>query len=227
MPGAALTAFLVFIVIAMPLRAWRRWIHQAPPTKDWIHVLETGTLSVVLLSILHYEGVPLASIGLHAVPLPRFAIHVLGGFLIVISPDIVSLLIWYLDPPSIKQAELARFEAIPSGKRAIAFIPLCLISSFWEETCFRGTALYVASQGFYATATGVAVSSAVFGLVHLRQGCLSVVFTTAFGLAFCAIYLTTDDLFALIISHALGNLAVVYYFAPMVRRRARNHFDAF
>ncbi len=218
MPGPTLTGFLLLIAIAMPWRAWRRWMRGAPPVAGWVHVLETTVLTIVLLSILHWENVPLALIGLRPATLPEFSIHLLIGLFIVVSPDIVSVLLRTLDPQPVKRVHLRRFEAIPSGKGAIAFIPVCLTSAFWEEICFRGTALHVASHGVAGTAVGVVLSSLIFGLHHFRQGPLSVVFTAAFGLAFCALYLTTHDLLAVMAAHALGNLAVVYYFAPAARR---------
>ncbi len=214
-------AFATLVLGVLPIRAWHRRRYRCPPRSTVQYVFETVALSCLLLLLLRREGVPLTAVGLRLTTLSRFAFHAAIGIIAVVAPDVVAVLLRRFDPGIIRPVPAAHFDSIPQGKAVLAFIPVCIVGAFWEELCFRGVALYQAPPGFLGTAVVVIVSSLIFGLHHLRGGLRSVIFTGYFGMMFCVLYLVTRDLPSIMLAHALGNLAVTFYFAPKSRNQRR------
>jgi membrane protease YdiL (CAAX protease family) len=214
--------FLMLITVVMPLRAWQRWRRKLPSTHVFAYLFETALLIAVLLFTLRKEGIALATVGLVRVPMWAFALHVLIGISVILAPDVVALLVRPVTSmTSVESGHMARLDAIPRGRAVIAFVPVCIIGAFWEELCFRGTALHFAPPGAVGTSIVVFASSFIFGLHHLRFGPMSVLFTTVFGITLCVLYLATRDLLSVMASHGLANLAIAIYFAPKARQQTQ------
>ena len=202
----------------MPVRAWQRWRRRAHPTPTIAYICETTSLTLAMILLLSRRGIALASVGLAPVPIWAFATHVLIGTIAILSPDMISVLLRRLSPPApLGPSELKRFDSIPRGKALISFIPVCIVGAFWENLCFRGVALHFSPPSSAGMTVMVLVSSGIFGLHHFRQGPLSVLFASLFGVVLCVLYLSTADLLSVMVAQALGNLAVCIYFAPKAR----------
>jgi membrane protease YdiL (CAAX protease family) len=143
------------------------------------------------------------------------------GVIAVVAPDIVAMLLRRLSSRMIEYMPADQFGSILRGKALFTFIPVCIVGAFWEELCFRGVGMYAAPPGRIGTVIAIFVSSLIFGLHHLRGGFQSVIFTSYCGVIFCTLYLVTRDLPSVMLAHALGNLAVAFYFAPKARWQRR------
>jgi hypothetical protein len=94
-----------------------------------------------------------------------------------------------------------------AGVSPRAAAPMALASALGEELCFRG-ALQPPLVGHLGVASGLAIASALFGLVHVpwNRRLLTWTATAAvMGLVFGALYLVTGELLAPIAAHAVIN----------------------
>lgn len=79
-----------------------------------------------------------------------------------------------------------------------------------EEIVFRGILLPFASDQTGDLWLGVAISSAVFGLVHYPQGILAVIATALMGAILAIGFTYSGSLWPCIVAHALYNMAVPF-----------------
>jgi membrane protease YdiL (CAAX protease family) len=214
-------AFATLVVCVLPTRAYFRRRYGCSPPATVQYLVETVALSCLLLLLLRREGVPLNAVGLRLTTLSCFAFHAAIGIIAVVATDILAVLLRRFNPGIIRPVPAAHFDSIPRGKAVLAFIPVCIVGAFWEELCFRGVPLYQAPPSFLGTAVVCVVSSLIFGLQHLRGGLVSVIFSGYFGMIFCILYLVTRDLPSIMLAHAVGNLTVIFYFAPKSRNFGR------
>lgn len=104
--------------------------------------------------------------------------------------------------------EALRSAMAPTDRAEWALLLLVVlpIIAVFEELLFRGGLIGVLSVGFGIDPwlLGVA-SSAVFGLGHGAQGRLGIVVTAGLGLVLAAVFVTTGNLFVVIIAHYVIN----------------------
>jgi membrane protease YdiL (CAAX protease family) len=112
----------------------------------------------------------------------------------------------------VASVDFSRFDRIRGNLGALvgALLSVWFNSAFGEEVIWRGflltrlSHLLGGSRG--ATWGGVAISSVLFGLLHVYQGLTGVVATGMVGLVFCVFFIWKRNLWALIIAHGLMHL---------------------
>jgi membrane protease YdiL (CAAX protease family) len=110
-----------------------------------------------------------------------------------------------------------RGEQVPRPRRLDIVLPGTRAERLWacavsvsagvcEEVLFRGLLITAGIAAGWPPVVAVLASSALFGLVHLYQGWLGMVFATAFGLFAAWIYLRTGSLLLPIVLHVVMDL---------------------
>jgi uncharacterized protein len=96
---------------------------------------------------------------------------------------------------------------LPKSPRALAWgIALSIAAGVVEEIAYRGFLVtYVSS--FAPVWVSIVVSSLLFGAAHLYQGVAGVLATTALGVIFAVIYLSTGSLLLPMLLHALIDIS--------------------
>jgi membrane protease YdiL (CAAX protease family) len=120
-----------------------------------------------------------------------------------------------------QEADISRFDRIRGnpGVLVTTLISVWFNSAFGEELIWRGFLLtrvaHVLGGSRGATWAGVAISTVLFGLLHLYQGFAGVVSTGTVGLVFCVFFvLGKRNLWMLIVAHGLMHLmafAALYF----------------
>ena len=107
-------------------------------------------------------------------------------------------------------ADISRFDRIRGnpGVLLVSLLSVWFNSAFGEELIWRGFLLtrleHVLGGSRGALWVGVAISSVLFGLLHVYQGLSGVVITGTIGLVFCISFvLLKRNLWVLIIAHGL------------------------
>jgi membrane protease YdiL (CAAX protease family) len=68
---------------------------------------------------------------------------------------------------------------------------------------------------------GMVCGSLLFGATHLRNGRTGMAYATGFGVMFSILYIITDNLIAVIVAHAAGNVLTVAQWAPRIEQARR------
>jgi membrane protease YdiL (CAAX protease family) len=68
---------------------------------------------------------------------------------------------------------------------------------------------------------GIVGGSLIFGATHLRNGRTGMAYASGFGVMFSVLYLITDNLIAVIVAHAAGNVLTVAQWAPRIEHARR------
>ncbi len=162
--------------------------------------------------ILWSRGDGLSSIGLgRPASWPRTILLALG--VMVVASVAAQLAQQLATPLADGQApDFSRFDRIRGNLGALVGVLLSVWfnSAFGEEVIWRGflltrlSHLLGGSRG--ATWGSVAISSVLFGLLHVYQGLTGVVATGMVGLVFCVFLIWKRNLWALIIAHGLMHL---------------------
>jgi membrane protease YdiL (CAAX protease family) len=105
---------------------------------------------------------------------------------------------------------------LPYGrKERWLFASLSITAGICEEILFRGFLMFYLQEVFgSALWVAVAVSSVIFGVVHIYQGITQVLATGAFGAAMAVLYLFSGSLLLPIIVHALLDLRILLLHRP-------------
>jgi len=130
---------------------------------------------------------------------------------LVIFPAVVVFMIgaiWWLRQafPGLQTVAENPFEAMarsPFG--AIALLLVAVAAGGVREEMQRAFLLHRFRNDLGGAATGLAVTSAAFGIGHLVQGWDAVLVTGALGAFWGLLYLTRGSIVAAIVSHALAN----------------------
>lgn len=224
------TVLAVTVIVFLPLRGWYRFQRKAAPSPAPIYLLETSLLTLALIWLLHRHGVTFQAVGIQPVFTANFLLDTVLCFLVVIGLDTLSL---QLEQRRIeKQWHTVRIatgnipgliaDTLDDSRRLRSFLPVVIVGAVWEELCFRGTAFLLIPRGSIPLLlAGAGVSSLLFGTQHLRNGFTAVGYSTFFGLIFATLYLATNDLIAVMIAHAAGNIFATTYAAPRIARMRR------
>jgi len=190
-------------------------------------LLETTLLTATLTWLLFRYGVTPKAIGIRPVFTINFLIDLLVCVTVVVGLDVVSLRIAAREIEKRQRTiRLATGETLgivadtlDGSRRLSSFIPVIMMSAVWEELCFRGTFfLFIPRTSTQLLLAGVVGGSLLFGSQHLRNGLAAVGYSTFFGVLFSCLYLATNDLTAVIIAHAAGNVFGTIYAAPRIAR---------
>jgi len=220
--------FALIVVVALPVRAWRRHRRKAPPSPPGRYVLETSLLIAALSGLLWRHGVPLAALGLQPVSTLRFAMDLAICLTPIIGLDVLSVHLAIrqmrnTSAPSIATSETSGVvgDALAGRQNLASFIPVAVVGAVWEELCFRGIIFMFSPRTLAWLAAGTVSSSLLFGLQHLRNGAAGVAYSSFYGLLFACLYLATGDLVAVMVTHAAGNIFATVYGAPRIARIRR------
>jgi len=217
--------FTGVVTIALPLRAWRRYRHRLPRVSSTRYIAETLLLLAVLSLLLRQNHISLSSLGL-AKPWswqwPGDMALCLG---LIVGVD------FWMTGKLIRQ--IRRGAVIPPARGLAAdaqagsrtgrgYVGVTIAGAAWEELCFRGTVLAMVPHTGTGILLGFVASSLFFGMQHLRSGPSAFVYSTGFGLVFALLFLATDNLWAVMIAHAAGNLLTVWQWAPQIEKARQN-----
>ena len=122
--------------------------------------------------------------------------------LVALSFVIPGFVTWYLEWSYPIAVYLADDGSLPVGANLLNFVSLVVITPLLEELMFRGYLLRAWSEK-WGLWTGVLLSSAVFGAVHVDT-----VPAMLTGVGFALLYLRTQSLWTAIFAHAAYNLTV-------------------
>jgi membrane protease YdiL (CAAX protease family) len=220
-------ALAATIIVFLPVRGWFRYRRRASPSRTPIYLIETALLTGALICLLYRHGVAPQGIGIQPVLTIKFITDLIVCVTVVIGLDVVSLKI------AVRQVERQQStlrlatpetlgivtEALDSGRHLRSFIPTIVVGAAWEELCFRGTFFLLIPRTSMTLLVGAVLGgSLLFGSQHLRNGPTAVMYSTFYGLLFSCLYLATNDLIAVVIAHAAGNLFAATYGAPTIAR---------
>jgi membrane protease YdiL (CAAX protease family) len=90
-----------------------------------------------------------------------------------------------------------------------------------EELFFRLSLPALLYGAFHSVVVALALSCAIFGLLHFYQGILGILFTTLLGVTLMAVYLASGSIFLAMVVHAVIDLRTLVL-APAVLIYARN-----
>jgi membrane protease YdiL (CAAX protease family) len=219
--------FAGVVVIALPLRAWRRHVRKpAAPTR---YLIETVLLTMLLAGLLWRRGVALDALGLRPSGPSRLLSDLAVCVGMVVSIDVWS---WWRTMRQLRRAALqpAQYRVAPetpagnyadalAGRQALGrFTAVVLVGAVWEELCFRGVVLLLVPHTPAGLAFGVVGGSLIFGAQHLRNGLAGAAYATCFGVMFALLYLATGNLIAVMAAHAAGNMLAAAQWAPRIEQ---------
>jgi len=163
--------------------------------------------------ILWSRGDGLSAIGLdRPASWPRTILLALG---VVVAAVVAVQLAQQLAAPLTggQAADISRFDRIRGnpGVLVATLLSVWFNSAFGEELIWRGFLLtrlaHVLGGSRGAMWGGIAISSVLFGLLHVYQGLTGVVITGTVGLVFCVFFvLLNRNLWVLIVAHGLMHL---------------------
>jgi membrane protease YdiL (CAAX protease family) len=218
--------FAGLVAIGLPLRAWRRGRRGAPPTPTGRYVFETLVLTACLAALLARRGITADALGLR----PTSTLIVLRDLTVcltvIVGMDLWS--VWRLtrrarhEPAMGPAPQEGVFADTLAARQALAsFVPAAIVGAIWEELCFRATFFLFVPRTAIGLTIGTALGCLLFGAQHLRNGRAGFAYSSWFGLLFSLLYLTTGDLIAVTIAHALGNILAVAQWGPRIERSLR------
>lgn len=218
-------ALAATVVVFLPLRGWVRYQRKAASSRALIYLLETMVLTAALVWLLYRHGITLQAIGIRPIFTTSFLVDLIICATVVIGSDVISL---QLAARQIeKQQQVLRVatsemsgvftDALDGGHRLASFVPVVFVGAIWEELCFRGTLfLLIPRTSVVLLLAGIMAGSLLFGSQHLRNGPQAMMYSTFYGLLFSCLYLATNDLIAVTIAHAAGNLFAATYGARRI-----------
>lgn len=215
--------FAVVVGIGLPLRAWRRYRRGAPPAPALHYLVETTVLIAALGALLWRRGVTAEALALWPASGVAFLAHVALGLAVIAGPD--AWTVWRLTHEPKRAGALPAptglaADALAGGQVGWRFLAVTIVGAIWEELCFRGAARLLAP----ATAAGAVLGlsgSLAFGAQHLRGGPSAAMYASFFGAVFYALFLVTNDLAAVMVAHAAGNILTAWQWAPRIERARR------
>jgi membrane protease YdiL (CAAX protease family) len=218
--------FAGLVGVILPLRAWRRGRRHAPPAPASRYIVETLLLTGTLAALLWRRGVPLQAIGLP----PQLPWRLAGDVALCVAV-VVGLDLWSFYRITRRIRHGARLpppgetvtDALAREATLRSFIVVASVGAVWEELCFRATVFLLVPSTPAGWLTGIAGGTLLFGAQHLRNGRAGFAYASFFGLLFSLLYLATDDLAAVIIAHAAGNILAAAQWAPRIERARRQH----
>jgi membrane protease YdiL (CAAX protease family) len=140
---------------------------------------------------------------------------ILLALVVMVGATVVALLAQQLAAPLTdgRGPDISRFDRVRGnpGVLVVTLLSVWFNSAFGEELIWRGFLLtrltHVLGGSRGALWGSVAISSVLFGLVHVYQGLAGVVTTGVIGLVFCVFFvLVKRNLWVLIIAHGLMHL---------------------
>lgn len=215
----------VTVIVFLPLRGWIRHQRKAAPSPAPIYLLETTLLTVALIWLLYRHGITPQAIGIRPIFTVGFLLDLIVCAGVIIGSDVISLRMAARQIEKQQQAlRIATSEisgvftdALESGRRLASFVPVVLVGAVWEELCFRGTLFLLVPRSSVALLLAAIIGgSLLFGSQHLRNGPEAMMYSAFYGLLFSCLYLATNDLLAVIVAHAAGNLFAVTYGARRI-----------
>jgi membrane protease YdiL (CAAX protease family) len=140
---------------------------------------------------------------------------ILLALVVMVGATVAALLAQQLAAPLTdgRGPDISRFDRVRGnpGVLGVTLVSVWFNSAFGEELIWRGFLLtrltHVLGGSRGALWGSVAISSVLFGLVHVYQGLAGVVTTGVIGLVFCLFFvLVKRNLWVLIIAHGLMQL---------------------
>lgn len=196
----------------------------------WLdHFVEYVVLGLaVLWLILRATGWRLRDLGLawpegDAKRLRLLGLSLAGiAALLLFSPASEAITDWLGIPAQVPEEQFDYAQVFPEQwhLRVLVIGYVCAVSSFFEETFYRGVLwrAIVGDGGGHARKAGYVVfSSVIFGVTHSEQGLYGVVSTGIWGAFGALLLLKWRNLWPLILGHAATNL---FEFLPMLAPEA-------
>ena len=187
----------------------------------------TGLSTVALIVYLRRQSIH--SLGLGKPPWPRAYVGALLAVPACYAAIIPSVLLYLLaagvELPELVREREAFFEIVPDLSFASVLL-LAVFTGVHEEILFRGFVLTRLGAFFRSPAPAVILCGVFFGAMHVYQGVIGVIQTTAVGLVLGAIVVITRSLWPAIIAHGIFN-AVGLALIPLIRGRMEGLLEGF
>ena len=211
------SALLFALLVLFPLMAAQNMrvqnVDQIPRISIYISsCLVLWALFLGAMLVLHVEGAPLASLGLH------FQLDLATEAAWTVALVVYSLAVaagaqalrqrWNLPVPPI----LARVLPETPQEMLAFLLIVCPTAGITEEVLFRSFSItrLAALTGDAWTATAIAAVAFAFG--HTYQGVIGMASTALIGLGYSVSYLTTGSLMPAIVAHVLHNALSAFLF---------------
>lgn len=213
--------FACVVAVAMPVRAWRRHLRNAPPRAAGSYVAETLLLTGALAALLWRHRVPLQALGLQPASPLRLLFDSAVCLAVIVGPDAWST--WRITQTAGEAAALPppaglAADALAARPAPASYVVTTVVGAIWEELCFRGTVFLLVPRTPGWLVAGVVGGSLLFGSQHLRGGLTGMAYSSFFGVLFSILYLVTGDLIAVVVAHAAGNILTATCWAPRIER---------
>ncbi len=185
----------------------------------WINIV-TGLFSIAVVALfVRQRRQSFEAVGLQRVPLLR----VLGATAIAIPANWIAALtcvLLYMAVAGVGATEMVEersefFEVLPALNPALAIFT-GLFVGLHEELLFRGFILGRMQSLFRSNVLAIIASALLFGVIHLGQGPIGVVQTTAVGLVLATIVTRTRSLWPAILAHAFVDI-VAFVVIPLLK----------
>lgn len=201
----------IVVVIALPARSIYRYVVLPVTPNYFVLIVEYICLLLLLTKVLSVHKIDIGSfVAFDKIFSTRTIIATVGAILFIIGIDYWALI-------AKKSQILLRSESkliAQQPKRSIENFGIalfCLLSSFWEESVFRGLSRQIAvTMGLPIWSIAV-ISSLLFAVHHSSGGRNQIVYSFVFGIIFYIIFILSNSLFAVCIVHAVGNAFVYFY----------------
>jgi membrane protease YdiL (CAAX protease family) len=225
--------FAGVVIIAMPIRAWRRYRRQAGPAPAPRYILETLLLTGMLSALLWRRNIPFETLGLSTDLSARWLRDLAICLLVIVAPDV--WMVWRATRRSRKAVappapQGLAADALRLRGRSASVVAVIVVGAVWEELFFRGAVFALAPHTPGGVAAGIIGGSLAFGAQHLRNGPSGMIHSMTFGVIFALLFVVTGNLWAVMIAHAVGNLLAAWQWAPrieMARQRSLRRAPTF
>lgn len=217
----AILLFALLVVVALPVRAWRRYRRRSSPAPPARYIAETATLTFILSFLLWRYNVSPKMLGLSGHPPLRWLGDAVTCLLVIIGTDFLMYekTVRHLRTgATLTDLRGLAADALSAKTLGGAFVLVTIIGAIWEELCFRGAVFAFVPHTLVWMSSALVASSLLFGAQHLRNGLNGMVYSTLFGSVFSTLFLITSNLWAVILAHAVGNLFAAWHWAPRIER---------
>lgn len=210
--------FLGIPIVILPIRSYQR-SKKARKTSMFAFI-EYFLLFAVALYLVFKNNITIKDINLN--PLTYYELlKITSSVCIILSFDFYSFLILrrltrYQKIKTLPSLQY-EFSKIPALNKLFTFL-FCLFSAAWEEFFFRALLFYYFQKmGMYLVLILI-VSSTLFAANHVYNGRSSIYYSFIYGSIFSLLYWITGSLTAVILSHAIGNIFVVFVTIPKINK---------
>lgn len=188
----------------------------------YLTVFECSVLSALVFYFFEQSNISLTKVGLFSeADFSKKMFYAIICCAVVLGIDYYSYRVAISQPATCEQSgaqRLATFHSSSSVNRIFVLI-FCVVTGVWEELFFRGFLFSVFSQFEVSIWLAVFLSSVLFACYHISGGIKQFYYSLFYGFVFSVLFVLTQSLIGVVISHILGNIYILMVVAPRMQRR--------